>query len=365
MSAPTNESENVTGTEVVIPPGAQTIIIQQQPPRNASKWIIRLLLAALLISIVVNFSMYGRFQSYFSDVNPPYEKFHSGEASAGDKIALLEMNGTIIPPFTERFIKMIKQARKDESVIAAILVIDSPGGAVADSHQIYHELQKLRKEKPMAVVMKRMAASGGYYIAMGAGPESTIYAEPTTWTGSIGVIVPRYNAKVLAEEKLGVKSDPIKTGKFKDSLNPFRDLSDEERKLWEELIADSFARFKQVIADNRPGLSLKAKAPNAPPEKTIDFYATGRIFNANQAKKAGLIDEIGYLEDAIEAMKKKIDRDKVRVVTYEYPLGLLGILTGAAKANDPNRHLESLRALAVPQPMYYCGGLPILPTAGR
>ena len=105
--------------------------------------------------------------------------------------------------------------------IAHLLVIDSPGGLVTDSHQIYHRLQKLQKEKPVNVQMKRMAASGGYYIAMGAGPKAKIFAEPTTWTGSIGVILPRYDFSKIAEQ-YGVASDPIKTGPYKDSLNPLR-----------------------------------------------------------------------------------------------------------------------------------------------
>lgn len=367
MSAPSNQpnkpTETVEAAAVPIPPGAQTIVIQQPPPRSTGKWFLRVLVAALVLSILVNISFYAQYKDYFSETEPPIEKFHSGDKSANSKIALLEMTGTIMPPFTERFLNSIKRAREDDAVVAAILVIDSPGGTVADSHQIFHALQQLRKEKPMAVVMKRMAASGGYYIAMGAGPEATIYAEPTCWTGSIGVILPRYNAKVLAEEKLGVQSEPIKTGKFKDSLNPFRDLSVEERTLWEELIADAFDRFQQVIADNRTQLSRRSKNPMLPPEKTVEHYATGRIFTASQAKTAGLIDEIGYLDDAIAAMKQQLGRDDLRVITYKYPLGLFGLLTGAAQARQPDRQWEALRSLAVPQPMYYCGGIPLIPAA--
>lgn len=376
-----NVERNATGTAPGEPnrpheAGTPPIVLQVPQRSFAARWMTRLLALALGVCVLVIVSMYYRYKEYFAAAEPPQEKFYSGEKDAKDKIALLEMTGTIMPPFTKRTIKAVKRAREDESVKAAILVIDSPGGLVADSHQIYHELQKLRKKKPMAVVMKRTAASGGYYVAMGAGPDSTIYAEPTTWTGSIGVIIPRYNATVLATQKLGVRSEPIKTGPYKDSLSPFRDLREDERLLWEELVDDSFDRFLQVVADNRSRLARKdprllgwnaaagavlQKTIKQPPERTVEHYATGRVFTAAQAKQAGLIDKIGYLDDAIEELKTKADLKEARVVRYQFPSTLLGLLTGMAKAQQPEWHWRHLRNMTVPQPMYYCSSLPLPP----
>src|SRR4029077_5357237 len=120
------------------------------------------------------------------------------------------VNGTIMPPFTKRILQSIDHAKDDKHVKGVVLVVDSPGGLVSDSHQIYHRLKELGKTKPIFVSMKSLAASGGYYVSMGAGEEGRIFAEPTTWTGSIGVIMPRYEVVELAK-KVGIDSKPLKT----------------------------------------------------------------------------------------------------------------------------------------------------------
>lgn len=304
----------------------------------------RLLFMGLVISILFNFFMAVQYEEYFSSDAALTERYHSGSTEDGvAKIALLEVNGTIMPPFTERLLRAIKQAHNDPMVKGVVLAIDSPGGFVADSHQIFHRLSALRKQKPIIVVMKRMAASGGYYIAMGAGKKGKIYAEPTTWTGSIGVIIPRYNAKVFAE-KVGITSDPLKTGEFKDALSPFRDLTENERAVWETILDDAFTRFLGVIADNRTGLD----------EAAVRKLATGQIYTAIQAKENGLIDEIGYEEDAIEALKKQLDIAEVRVVTYQFPLGLWDVLAGNVRAQQPQNQWRALIESTVPRAMYYC-----------
>ena len=361
MSSPTPAAES----------GTPTVVIQQPPPGRLSRWFTRFAVLALLVSLLCNAGMYVSYKEYFSQSEPPYERFHSEDRDSSNKIALLEMTGTVMPPFTEQFIASIQQAREDDDVKGAILVIDSPGGLVADSHQIYHALEALRNKKPLAVVMKRMAASGGYYIAMGAGPEAPIYAEPTTWTGSIGVIIPRYNASVLAVDKLGVKSEPLKTGRYKDSLSPFRDVRDDELELWTVILNDAFDRFLHVIAENRTklhrrsvpllGCSAAVTAAAERQQPTVESLATGQLFTAKQALDAGLIDKIGYLDDAIRDMKKRLEFDDVRVVTYQHPFSLLGLFAGLARSQQPAHQWAAARDLAVPQPMYYCSGLPLIP----
>lgn len=328
----------------------QTILVQTQVPSAWRSWIVRVLLLALGISLIANLTLYYAYKEYFSSVESPQERFHSGESSAKAKIAILKMEATIMPPFTERLLHQIEHVSKDEHVKAVLLVIDSPGGLVTDSHQIYHRLQELQKKKPVNVQMKRMAASGGYYIAMGAGPQGKIFAEPTTWTGSIGVILPRYDVSQLAD-KLGVISDPLKTGKFKDTLNPFRPMRDDERKLWEGIIDQSFQKFIGVIDENRERLD----------RATVTELATGQIYTADEAENNGLIDQIGFQEDALENLKKRADLSKARVVTFATPSTLVDVLLGEAKAHQQSDPWKSFLESTVPRAMYYCSWLPAIP----
>lgn len=324
---------------ISVPPGTPVVVVKQPPARV---WPLRLLIVLLIISVIINVGQYMAYQDYVSD-GTPIETFDSGDLSADDKIALIEVSGIIMPPFTERWLKTIEHAAEEEDVKGVVLVIDSPGGLVADSHQLYRELQQLAEKKPIFVAMKRMAASGGYYIAMAGGPECQIYAEPTTWTGSIGVIIPRYDLSELADQ-FGVQTDSLATGPFKDSLSPFRPLSDEERALWEDILQDSFDRFIGVIDAGRGNLD----------EEQVREHAQGQVFTAQQALDNGLIDQIGYEEDAVAALQEKLGLKSVRVVRFSQPPTVLDLLLGSAKepASDPfSQFLQS----QVPQAMYFCG----------
>lgn len=295
----------------------------------------------LIMSIMFNFAMFSMVSSQFVDTSGPSEEYHSGDSTAVDKIAVLEISGTIMSPFTERILKALEKAEKDEHVKGIAVIIDSPGGLVADSHQIYHKMTQVRKTKPMVVSMKRLAASGGLYVAMGAGPEAKIFAEPTTWTGSIGVIIPRYDVSELAQ-RWGVTADPLKTGEFKDSLSPFRKLTENEEAVWKEIIDDAFVRFVKVIADNRSSLD----------EAGVRKLATGRIFTADGAMKAGLVDVIGYEEEAIQALQDQLGLTSVKRVKYTSPPTLIDIFTGSIKAKpDP---WQTLVEATIPRALYLC-----------
>ena len=269
-----------------------------------------------------------------------------GTDGAADRIAVINFAGTISPPFTERWIRQIQRAAEDETVRGVILAIDSPGGFVADSHEIYRELQKLAEKKPVYAAMKRIAASGGLYIAMGIGTNGLIYAEPTTWTGSIGVIVPRYNAAELAA-KVGVKVEPLVTGPLKDSLNPFRDLTPAEQVVWAAILDDSFTRFVGVIADNRIQLDHDA----------VRALATGQIYTANQALQNHLVDQIGYVEDAVTALAKQLQLSSYDAFEYRSLPGLIDSLLGADVTETPSI-TEQLLDSTVPKAMYYCSWNP-------
>jgi protease IV len=327
----------------------QTIIVQTSPGFWRS-WSVRLILAALGLSVMFNLGLYAAYSEYFASVEPPLERFHSGDATATDKIAVLTMSGTIMPPYTERLIEQIEHVGKDDKVKGVLLVIDSPGGFVADSHEIYHKLKQLVEKKPIYVQMKRIAASGGLYIAMGAGPQARIFAEPTTWTGSIGVIIPRYDASKLAE-KIGIDADPLKTGEFKDALSPFRPLTENERKLWENIIDQSFQKFLQVIDENRDGLDLNA----------VKALATGQVYTADDAKANKLVDEIGYQEDSLKALQDKLGLSKVRVVKFVNHQTLVEQLIGSAHSKQPVDPWKMLMEASVPRALFLCSWWPALP----
>ncbi len=321
----------------------KTIVIIQQPSR---KWIIWLLLICLGFSLLFNLGLFAAFGDYYSDLEPPTEKFHSGEVSAPDKIARLAIDFTIMPPYSERMIKAIDRVTEDESVKGVLMIIDSPGGLVSDSHQIYDKLRKLRETKPVHMAMKGIAASGGYYIAMGGTEGAPIYAEPSTWTGSIGVIIPRYNASELGG-KIGVKADSLVTGPYKDTLNPLKDLTDKEREVWNVVLEDSFDKFLTVIDEGRPNLN----------KQQVRDLATGQIYTADQALANGLVDKIGYEEAALEDLKTALGLTEVRVISYSYPVTFAETLLGAS-AQVQESQLDPLTRLInsnVPRAMYMFG----------
>lgn len=304
-------------------------------------------MVALVFSLLYCMRLNSEYHAYFHNETAPSEHFHSGNAQADDKIAIIQVSGTIMPPFTEQLLGAIKKAKDDEHVKGIVLVIDSPGGLVADSHQIYEKLKKLRETKPIFVSMKRMAASGGVYIAMGCGENGKIFAEPTTWTGSIGVIIPRYDVSELAS-KFGVKTDSLKTGEFKDSLDPFRPMTQRERDLWGRILDESFQRFIKIIDDNRKSLDADQ----------VKALATGQLFTAEDAKANGLIDEIGDEEDAIAALKTQLNLPEARVIEYSFPASLMNLLLGSVRAQDPDVQFRKLLEMSAPRAMYFCGNVP-------
>ncbi len=331
------------------PPTNQPTIIVQTPaqPGFFASWATRVMFSLLCMSAMLNLLLLA---SHSEPTAKYTEEYVSGDRLTSDLIAMIEINGTIMPPYTERTIEMIEMAKDDENVKGVILVIDSPGGFVADSHQIYRKVKQLAAAKPVYVSMKRMAASGGVYVAMGVGEKGKIFAEPTTWTGSIGVIIPRYDISKLAE-KYGVTGDSLTTGPFKDSMNPLRPLSDEERVLWKEIMDDSFDRFVKIVDEGRAPLD----------EKTVrEKLATGQVFTANQAKANGLIDDIAFEDEVATTLQNDLKLTKARVVKFKHEPTVIDLLMGSAKAQPTDVWQKVLNA-SVPRALYYCSWLPALP----
>lgn len=333
-------------------------VIIQQPTTALGRYgkYVLILLGLTLMSFM---GFVSKYQSYFSDPNQPQEKYHSLSKEATDKIAIVSVTGTIMEG--EGFVKdQLDRVEEDDNVVAVVLRIDSPGGTVTGSDYIYHHVKQLCEERelPVVVSMGSICASGGYYIAMAVGDEEkSIFAEPTTWTGSIGVVIPHYNFSGLLEE-YNVKDDSIASHKYKLMGSPTRVLSEEERaeerKLFQELVDLSFEGFKEIVRSGRP----KFREDDA----ALDGVATGQIFTAEQALEKGLVDEIGFIDKAVERAAELADKDpkKVRCVKYEEPAPTLGsILSSKAPAKGMlDLDLATLLDLTAPRAYYLCTWLP-------
>lgn len=331
-------------------PPTPTVVVQMPPQPSVFKhWLGKVAISVLTMSLFLNWVLLSATAP--SPVGAYREEFVSGDREAKERIAILSISGTIMPPFTERTIDLIKECGEDDDIKGVILSIDSPGGFVADSHQIYRELKRLAEKKPIYVSMKRMAASGGVYVAMGVGEKGKIFAEPTTWTGSIGVIIPRYDISKLAE-KFGVVSDSLTTGPYKDSMNPLRPLNDSEREVWRAIIDDSFDRFVGIVDEGRANLDEQAVRQK---------LATGQVFTAKQAKELGLIDDIAFEDDVIEKLRESLGLAKVRAVKFTRQPTLVEELLSSVKANSSDQMWQKVLDASVPRAMYYCSWLPALP----
>ncbi len=207
--------------------------------------------------------------------------------SSGDKIGVVEIFGVITTP--EKVIDALKQFKKNDQVKAVVLRIDSPGGAVGASQEIYQEAKRLDRIKPVVASFGNTAASGGYYSAMGA---RYIVANPGTVTGSIGVIMKLPNVQKLLE-RLGIKTTVIKSGKLKDLASITRELSPEERAVLKSVMDDIHKQFIQAVASSRH-LSMEK----------VTALADGRIFSGEQAKELGLLDELGNFSVALDKAAK-------------------------------------------------------------
>jgi protease-4 len=206
----------------------------------------------------------------------------SSVVSVGAKVGILEVTGPI--EGSRDFIRQIDNFREQGSIKAVVLRINSPGGAVGPAQEIYAELNRLAAAKPLIVSMGSVAASGGYYLALAG---ERLFANPGTITGSIGVIMTFPDYRQLME-KVGVDSQVIKSGRYKDIGSATREMSESERLLLEQMIDDVHQQFVEVVSEQRQ-LSPEQLKP----------YVDGRIMTGRQARQAGLLDEIGTFNDAV------------------------------------------------------------------
>jgi protease IV len=347
----TNTGPETTRAAAAANPPQQ--IILQQPPSMFGRFG-KLLTTALVIAIFIIFAMVGSYRNYFGLSDLPKEKYDSLSQTATKKIAIIKVSGLITE--SDGFVKkQIDRVKEDKDVVGVVLRIDSPGGTVNGSDYIYHHLRQLVDERklPLVVSMGGICASGGYYIAMSVGDQKdAVYAEPTTWTGSIGVIIPHYDLSGLLG-RFDVSDDSIASGPLKEMGSPTRPMKPEERKLLQQLVDDSFAGFKQIVTDGRP----KFKADPA----ALDAVATGQIFTAKQALDKGLVDKLGFIEDAIarDAELAGVATDQVKCVKYEEPSTFFGqMLSSRAPIRAPGMNVEALLDLTAPRAYYLWTWLP-------
>ncbi|MCW8858675.1 MAG: signal peptide peptidase SppA [Deltaproteobacteria bacterium] len=205
----------------------------------------------------------------------------------GDKIGILEVEGTIED--ARRILMQIDDFRERKAVKAVVLRVNSPGGAVGPSQEIYAELLRLANEKPLIVSMGSVAASGGYYLAIAG---ERLFANPGTITGSIGVIMSFPNYQELMG-KVGIQTEVVKSGRFKDIGSSTRSFSAADRELIQDMINDVHQQFVEAVSEQRDM-----------PMERLQPFIDGRIFTGRQAKAAGLIDELGTFNDAVDYAAK-------------------------------------------------------------
>lgn len=277
-------------------------------------------------------------------VSSPTSSGAAGSSGFGDAVAVVRVEGVITHSDSSEFsnnatsgrvIADLEAAANDDTVKAIILRVDSPGGTVTGSAQIYEAIQQL--DKPVIVSMAGVAASGGYYISA---PADYIMARPDTTTGSLGVVLTLYDAQELSE-KVGVKVSSITSGPNKTIGSPWEDMTAEQQEILEAFIDESYDEFVRIIADGR---NLD--------KETVLALADGRIYSGRQAQEVGLVDELGNFDDAIAkaAALGGIAGDP-RIVEYEHLPSLQDMLlsfSSQLQKSEADRAMEIVAEFTTP-----------------
>jgi protease-4 len=257
------------------------------------------------------------------------------EASRGSRFGLRLFDAT-----TARVREQLDRAERDDEIRGLLLRINSPGGTASASEVVYREILRFKQKQGIPVVAQLMgtAASGGYYVAMAA---DVIYAQPTSVTGSIGVLLANVSVAGLME-KLGIEDQTLTSGPYKDAGSPLRRLRPEEREQLQSVVDDLHARFREVVGAGRPALDAER----------VSTLADGRIYSAGQALELGLIDGIATLPETVRALERRAGLEASRVVSYHRPGEWRANLYSVAPAPEPpSAELGTLLGLG-PQPAF-------------
>lgn len=336
------------GTPASVPPPQPA----QAPPRKDRTWLI---VVAIVLGIVLACAILplggmalllasaGQGATATAASGAWQEQVISGRGN--DRVVVITVSGVIgagsgdgvfsTGLSHEQLISQIRTAAGDARVKAVVLRVDSPGGSVVASNELYAELLKLRERgKRLVISMGTTAASGGYYISM-AGEQ--VYANPDTLTGSLGVIVSLLNYDE-AFSRLGLQEYVYKSGEFKDIGSPLRPPRPEEEAIWNALVDEAYQGFVDVIVAGR-GMA----------RDDVLRIADGRVYTGRQALALGLVDELGNLEDAIEGAKALAGLDEALVVRYRSLNSLRELLQASLERSAQPADPLGLRAIAQPQ----------------
>lgn len=332
--------------------------VENRPRRRKRGWIIGGIVAAGLlvltvgsVALVLLVGLGGTDGGGSAGAPIAFEEeYIQGEGS--DKIAVIPVEGTIsaadssvteqLPTTTPDGLRdALRQAEDDESVVAVVLEINSPGGGATASDQMYRQILDFKEssEKPVVAYFGGVAASGGYYIATAA---DEIVSERTALTGSLGVILPLLNFSEAADE-FGVDQNAITSGEFKNMGSRFEELSKQEREIFQSYVDAGYDQFVGVIMEGRDL-----------PEQRVREIADGRIYSATQAKELDLIDTLGGLEKAINSSRQNADAKEIQAVRYVQPESFSDVLLGrfSSQESTPEKILEET-GLNLERKLYY------------
>jgi len=303
--------------------------MQFGPPPRREKSFARAIFTTLAttifgISLIAN--IYMLFLSGLLSGDDSLTQSTVQHGNAEEKIAVIPIEGVIYGGTAESVNKWLQLVEKDPHVKAVVLSVDSPGGGVTASDEIYNRIMQLKKNRgfPIAVSMKGLAASGGYYVSAGT---DQIFAEPTTITGSIGVMLPSINFNELGK-KWGIREDTITAppGGLKNAGSMFGEPDPREKVVLQAIADQTYARFTTIVKDGR-GSKIKGN---------LNEICDGRIYTANDALKNGLIDQIGYADDVYAWVKTQAGLKNPQIIKYQRPISLLSMFGSESRHRGAN-----------------------------
>ena len=322
----------------------------QPPRRRIGLWLLVLLLFGLLtLSLLSNMGYYLESVSSTGGARlarPKMNEVLVENNGSKDKILIADVSGIISNLALDRsgvnmvrwIEEQLKEAADDFSIKAVILKVDSPGGEVLASDQIYEKIQDFQKTtgKPVIASMAGLAASGGYYVSA---PCRWIVAHPLTITGSIGVIMHGYNYRNLME-KVGVTPNVFKSGRFKDMLSGEKlpnEVSDQEKAMVQAMVYTTFNRFKEVILEGRDWAQDQDGDTGQPLSPEWQNYADGRILSGSQAFELGFVDELGGFEVAVDRAKSIAGIQNANLIAYEKPFSFSSFFRFVGQASTEHQ----------------------------
>jgi len=320
-----------------------------KPPKKGTGWKVFfgiVLALSVLANIALVLMLIGIVAIFTTGQGGLFTEEVIRKGPSRTKIAVIAVEGIINSEQAKDVYRQLKQARQDRYVRGLIIRVNSPGGTISGSDQIYNEILKYRDEekKPVVAFMQGIAASGGYYTSVAC---EKIIAEPTTITGSIGVISLYFVIQELLEDKLGILPVVVKSGEKKDWPSVFRKPEEPELQyLQDKLIIPAYERFVEIVVKQRSAVLSESR---------LRQLADGSIFGAQEALQEKLIDKIGYLDEAIELVKSLAGIEKAEVVEYRKSFSLASFLSYRSQ-NTLKINRDTLYEFSTPQIMYLWTG---------